>query len=207
MLTPLCPQHNKPEFFNSPSAELGFLSMGFCNTGTAVSGTRRRQADFPEDISLSPTDPDDTGLTPSAKGEAQCLGPFLGVIRMGMSRVQGHHTSTRSCLTVIWAFPGGSVVKNPPANEGASGDPGSSSGSGRSPGGGHGNPLQVFLPGESHGQRTLAGYSPWACKESDMTAWLTQDSHLIPLHPAPSIFRGSRRLREEKWLYPSHRAS
>ena len=25
----------------------------------------------------------------------------------------------------------------------------------------------VFLPGKSHGQRSLAGYSPWACKESD----------------------------------------
>ena len=27
----------------------------------------------------------------------------------------------------------------------------------------------VFLPGESHGQRSLAGYAPWSCKESDMT--------------------------------------
>ena len=27
----------------------------------------------------------------------------------------------------------------------------------------------VFLPGESHGQRSLAGYSPWGRKESDMT--------------------------------------
>ena len=27
----------------------------------------------------------------------------------------------------------------------------------------------VFLPGEPHGQRSLAGYSPWDCKESDMT--------------------------------------
>ena len=41
-------------------------------------------------------------------------------------------------------------------------------GSGRSPGGGNGNP-PVFLPGESQGQRSLAGYSPWAHKESDMT--------------------------------------
>ena len=37
--------------------------------------------------------------------------------------------------------------------------------SGRSPGRGHGNP--VFLPGESHGQKSLAGYSPWGRKESD----------------------------------------
>ena len=27
----------------------------------------------------------------------------------------------------------------------------------------------VFLSGESHGQRSLAGYSPQGCKESDMT--------------------------------------
>ena len=31
----------------------------------------------------------------------------------------------------------------------------------------------VLLPGESHGQRGLVGYSPWGCKESDMTEWLT----------------------------------
>ena len=27
----------------------------------------------------------------------------------------------------------------------------------------------VFLPGESHGQRSLVGYSPWGLEESDMT--------------------------------------
>ena len=27
----------------------------------------------------------------------------------------------------------------------------------------------IFLPGESHGQRSVAGYSPWGRKESDMT--------------------------------------
>ena len=31
----------------------------------------------------------------------------------------------------------------------------------------------VFLPGESHRQRSLAGYSPWGYKESDMTELLT----------------------------------
>ena len=30
-------------------------------------------------------------------------------------------------------------------------------------------PTPVLLPGESHGQRSLAGYSPWGCRESDMT--------------------------------------
>ena len=30
-------------------------------------------------------------------------------------------------------------------------------------------PTSVFLPGESHGQRSLVGYSPQGCKELDMT--------------------------------------
>ena len=30
-------------------------------------------------------------------------------------------------------------------------------------------PTQVLLPGKSHGQRSLVGYSLWGCKESDMT--------------------------------------
>ena len=30
-------------------------------------------------------------------------------------------------------------------------------------------PTPVFLPGEFHGQRSLAGYNPWGCKELDMT--------------------------------------
>ena len=34
-------------------------------------------------------------------------------------------------------------------------------------------PTWVFLPGEFHGQRNLVGYSPWGCKELDMTEWLT----------------------------------
>ena len=37
-------------------------------------------------------------------------------------------------------------------------------------------PTPVFLPGKSHGQRRLAGYSPWGCKELDMTEWLSSHS-------------------------------
>ena len=44
---------------------------------------------------------------------------------------------------------------------------------GRSPGGGHGNPLQYFCLENSHGQRSLAGYSPWGHKELDMTKQLS----------------------------------
>ena len=42
-------------------------------------------------------------------------------------------------------------------------------GSGRSPGRGSGNPLQYSCYVQSHGQRTLVGYSPWDHKELDMT--------------------------------------
>ena len=53
------------------------------------------------------------------------------------------------------------MVKNLPTNVG---DVGSIPGSGRSSGGGNGNPTPVFLSGESHGQRSLVGYSPHGCK-------------------------------------------
>ena len=37
----------------------------------------------------------------------------------------------------------------------------------------NGNPLHLFLPGESHGQRSLVGYRPWGHQELAMTKWLT----------------------------------
>ena len=49
------------------------------------------------------------------------------------------------------------------------GDLGSIPGSGRSPGEGPGKSLQYSCLENPHGQRNLAGYSPWGCKESDMT--------------------------------------
>ena len=57
-------------------------------------------------------------------------------------------------------------VKNPLAN---ARDTGSIPGSGSSPGEGNSNPLQLFLPEKSQGQRSLMSYSPWGRKESDMT--------------------------------------
>ena len=49
------------------------------------------------------------------------------------------------------------------------GDPGSIPGLGRSAGEGHGNPTPVFLPGKFREQRSLTGYSPWCCKELNIT--------------------------------------
>ena len=66
-------------------------------------------------------------------------------------------------------FPSGSDSKESTYNVG---DLGSIPGLGRSPGEANGYPL---LPGELYGQRSLAGYSPWDRKESNMT------ERLIPL--------------------------
>ena len=65
------------------------------------------------------------------------------------------------------------AVKNPLANAGDIRDVGSIPGSGRSPWRRAWQPTQVFLPGESHGQRSLVGYSAWGAKESDMTEHLS----------------------------------
>ena len=40
-------------------------------------------------------------------------------------------------------------------------------------------PTPVFLPGESHGQRSLGGYSPWCCKELDTTEQLHNLQHYV----------------------------
>ena len=57
------------------------------------------------------------------------------------------------------------VVKNPLAN---AGDIREMDSLGRSPGGGHGNPLQYSCLENPHGQKSLAGYSPQGRKELDM---------------------------------------
>ena len=74
-------------------------------------------------------------------------------------------------------FPGVSLVKNLPASAGDTGDTSSIPGSERFPGGGSGNPLQVFLPEKSHGHRSLVGHhSSWGHKESDTA------EHIHTLH-------------------------
>ena len=61
------------------------------------------------------------------------------------------------------------VVKDPPTNAGDVRNPGLILLLVTSPGLGNDNPLQYSCLGEFHGQRSLAGYSPWGHKESDMT--------------------------------------
>ena len=76
----------------------------------------------------------------------------------------------RKCELGQTDFPGDSDCKESACN---AGDLGSIPGLGRSPGGGHGNSLQYPCLENPHGQRSLAGYSPWGCKQSGTTDWLS----------------------------------
>jgi len=69
------------------------------------------------------------------------------------------------------------VVKNPPTNAGDLRDVGSIPVSGRSPGGGHGNPFQYSCL--ENGERSLAGCSPWVAKS------LTQLGNSQRIHEGP----------------------
>ena len=68
------------------------------------------------------------------------------------------------------------MVKNPPAS---AEDSRSTPGSGKIPWRRKWQPTPVFLPGKSHGQRSLVGYSPWHRKESDMTKRLNSFGHRL----------------------------
>ena len=81
-------------------------------------------------------------------------------------------------------FPGGSDSKESACYVG---DLGLIPELGRSPGGGHGNPLQYSCLENPHGLRSLASYSPWGRKESAMTEWLSTAQHSTYLNLIKSI--------------------
>ena len=80
----------------------------------------------------------------------------------------------------MWhSFPGGSAGKESACN---AEDLGSISGLGRPPGGELGNLLQYSCLENPHGQRSLAGYSPWGHTEWDMTERLS--THTVTILPS-----------------------
>ena len=78
------------------------------------------------------------------------------------------------CLTK--GFPGSSNGKESTCNEG---DLSSVPGLGRSPGGGHGNPLQCSCLENPQGQRSLVGSSLWGCKESSTNVFSVFVMHVV----------------------------
>ena len=78
--------------------------------------------------------------------------------------------------SLCWASQVPLVPQNQPANAGDVRDTGSIPGSGRSPWRRKWQPTPVFLPGESHDQRSLVGCSPQGHRESDITE-ATEHAH------------------------------
>ena len=66
-------------------------------------------------------------------------------------------------------FPGGTIGKEPICQCRRRKRPGFDPWVGKIPWGRAWQPTLVFLPGESHGQKSLAGYSPWGHIDSDTT--------------------------------------
>ena len=73
------------------------------------------------------------------------------------------------------------MVKNPPANAGDTRDEGLIPGSGRSPGGGNGNPLQYFCLENPMDRRTKRATTVHGIAESDMTE-VTEHASCILIH-------------------------
>ena len=96
-----------------------------------------------------------------------CLGVYMYI-----------HTHTHTHTHI--GFPSGSYGKESACN---AGNLGSIPGLETSSGGGHGNPLKYSCLENLHGQGSLAGYSPWGCKESDTTEHLSTASlYIIFIH-------------------------
>ena len=83
------------------------------------------------------------------------------------------HKQCRRCTCCVLGFPNSSADKESAGHAGGTRDESSIPELGRSPGEGSGSPTPVCLPGKSHGQRSLAGYSPRGHKESDTNARLS----------------------------------
>ena len=140
---------------------------GVCGSHTAVSAYPL--AWLPSlDVSASP-------LSWCPEGDLRSLCPLQAAMR---ARAYCHQTRLcprpGSSYHGVWNFsrqqwsPGGPSVNNPPASTGDRRDAGSIPGWGRSPGGGHGNPLQYSCL-ENPMDRGAWQATPWGRKESDMT--------------------------------------
>ena len=108
------------------------------------------------------------GDSPGKNTGVGCHALLQGIFPIQESNPDLRHCRQISVLISIWnkLWSCSSVSEEFICN---TGDLGSIPWLGRSPGGGHGNPLQYSFQENLHGQRSLAGYSSWGQKESDMT--------------------------------------
>ena len=99
--------------------------------------------------------------------------------------IHTHTIFNLGSITPCMGFPGGSDGEESTCNVG---DLSSIPGLGRSPGGGHGNPLHCSCLEDPHGQRSLAGYSRQGHKESGTTERLSTALPPIPLIAAKTAW-------------------
>ena len=88
------------------------------------------------------------------------------VLLLVMCQLQLHSLDTS---TLAMGFPGGTLLKNPPANARDTGDTGLIPGLGSSLGGGNSNTCQCSCLGNPMDKGVWGGYSTWGHKESDTT--------------------------------------
>ena len=105
--------------------------------------------------------------TEEAKDGKPALQAWLprSAFQLPINIIFGKLTNSLICLG-SWASQVAPVVKNPPAN---AGDVGFDPWVGKIPWRRKWQPTPGFLPGASHGRRSLVGSSPWGHKESDTT--------------------------------------
>ena len=111
------------------------------------------------------------------------------VMSLGMWKCDKIFQSIILAVIARWGSPGGAGVKNPPANARDPRDNSWVPGSGRCPGEGKWQPTPGFLRGESHGQRSLEGYSPWVTKNWTRLSDWTHACTLIAVNRHPSSIR------------------
>ena len=95
------------------------------------------------------------------------------MLQLGFILIWAHKTTTccsflilmRIWIDLFYSFPGGSVVKNLSANAGATKIHGFDPWVRKIPWRRKWQPLPLFLPGKSQGQRSLAGCSPWGSQK------------------------------------------
>ena len=92
---------------------------------------------------------------------------WAAVHGISQSRTRLKQLSSSSSSSIqLEGFPGSSAGRESTCHEG---DPDSIPMLRRSSGGGHDNPLQYSCLENPPGHRSLVGYGPWGCKESDTT--------------------------------------
>ena len=102
--------------------------------------------------------------------------------------ILGHEKQCGFCIDFLGCFPGGASGKESGCQCRKCKKPEFHPWVGKIPSNRKWQSTPVFLPGNSHGQRSLAGCSPWGPKESDLTERLSTHTHTNIVFSVVTIF-------------------